>query len=230
MKKLTGFLVAAAFLVFPLCANAGIVGNVNLTNYFSDPTGSVSFNSGASYGGYYLDYDVRLNGSGPFEAFCVENTPGAGNGSVNPYTLLSIDTGLSAFGLMANRHLAAGWIAQTYSAPYTMNEAQKASAQIAVWEVIFDGIGVSSNLVTGSFRSNTIYDAGAGAILDALAIITLPTSISGWALAVNPVYAGSTIGVSPYQNYLVPVPIPPTVLLLGAGVLGMIGLRRKVGK
>jgi hypothetical protein len=42
---------------------------------------------------------------------------------------------------------------------------------------------------------------------------------SGYSLAVS----------TDYQDFVVarPVPIPPTVLLLGAGLLGLVGLRRR---
>jgi len=226
MKKLVVLLVSAAFLAFPLFANAGIIGDVNLTEIFSSPTGSVSFPRPVS-GTYYLDYDAKINSGPQIEAFCVEDADGP-SGTLR-YTLLSIDSGLSAFGLDATNYMAAAWIAQTYVTADPMStsaqEAVKAAAQIAVWEVIFDGIG-NLNLGAGGFRSSD-YVAQANAILAAL-----PSSFSAstqWTLAVNPT-VGTAITEGAYaQNYIVhhPVPIPAAVWLLGSGLLGLVGIRRR---
>ena len=108
MGKLKWLLLIAAFLAVPLAANAGIIGNVNLTEIYSSPTGSVSFPSGAS-GNYYLDYDASINGASAVEAFCVEDATGPNQ--TLQYTLLTIDSGLTAFGLNALNYMAAAWIA-----------------------------------------------------------------------------------------------------------------------
>ena len=99
MKKLFLVLALASFMfVFPMHGSAGIIGNVTLTETADFPAGRVSFNGGASYGDFFLDYAVSLNGGAYGEAFCVENMPGPGSTST-PYTLLSIDGSLAGFGL-----------------------------------------------------------------------------------------------------------------------------------
>lgn len=229
IKRLVLMAVILALLFAPSMASAGIIGNVSLTMSASTPYGYARFPSGAS-GNYYLDYDARLNGSGTLlEIFCVEDATGV-SGTTNPYTLLSIDSTLSTFTGNWQRYLAAAYIAESWSAG-TVSEATKAAAQIAVWEVMFDGTS-SPNLSGGTFTS-TAYVSEAAAILSTLPIPSGFLASTRWALAVNPeIAAGGTSFTEglKYQNYLVPVPIPPTVLLLGAGVLGMIGFRRKFGK
>lgn len=221
MKKTTGLLLVVALLALPLAAKAEIIGNASLQVYYSSPTGVVTFPSGT--GNYYLDYDVALNGGPVMEAFCVENYDAPNYGAATPYTLLSVDAGLAGYGLDPSRFLAAAWVAE-YFYTQAQTEAAKAAAQIAVWEIIFDYGNL--NLGTGTFLASNAYTAAAMSILSAIPG-SLPTT-SNWVLAVSPVISeGGNVEPAKYQNYLVRVPEPSALLLLGLGLLSLAGLKRR---
>jgi hypothetical protein len=220
MKRMLLLLAVLSFMVVvPMLGNAGIIGDVTLSESAGGPTGNVSFATynGGAFINAYLDYNVSINGGPSLLAFCVE-------GMISPsgpqtYTMLSIDGGLSTFSLDPARYEAASWIAKTYGT------TQREAAQIAIWEVVTDGTS-GFDLTNGDFKS-TSYNSEAMIILGSLQYDT------SWVLLVNPtVAAGGTVEIKNYQNYITRVPEPGTLLLLGSGLLGLAlaGSRKKFRK
>ena len=209
MKRLIKLLLTLVLILIPLCANSGIIGNVNMTLDASSPTGYVTI--GSTTLNVYLDYDVKLGSETTSrEAFCVENA-NAVSGSTNPYTLLTVDSGLGSFGLTPSKYLLASVVADYFYNHYAASEAMKAGAQLVIWEIMFE-TDSDFNFSSGSFQALSAtnnYVGEASDIWSAVQNLMVPTASNTWVLAVNPtVQVGQTINVAPAQNYLIHYNVP----------------------
>jgi len=140
MKKLTGLLVIAVFLMFPLYANAAPLplGYGDLNVVASSPTG----------GNYYLDYDGTVVWSsfgyttGSEEVFCVSSQQG--NGGL--YDFYAITSELANYATLSQ----AAWIADNWTT-WGAGDFEKGEAQKAIWKImgvmdITGGIGTDSDI------------------------------------------------------------------------------------
>jgi hypothetical protein len=183
-------------------------------------------------GGVYTgNYDLQIGNifSPIISGYCV--SPVSSNSLFNPYTLDPIVPGTE----LGNAYEAAAWIlSQGYSGTQTQE------GQVAVWELAWDyGHGNGFSLTTGNFILNnpgptSTFATGVEAIYDAaLTACGLPPTPQAGVFATTFDYSKYVIadGGTLWQSYVIPdpVPLPPTALLLGTGLFGLVllGFPRK---
>ncbi len=184
-------------------AELGVNNGVGVNAYFG---GAINANVDTTAG--YIQ--ISVNGSNAINGFCVD--PAWASSSPQAYDLRAIDP-------TSNYAKAAYLFSQS-------NTGNAAAVQIAIWETVL-GKDFSWNNPTTTLLSqvNTL----------TASLVNMPSTfnLSSYSLAVSPGNVPSGYGLG-YQDYILnvpspgaPVPEPSTLILCGAGLAGIIILKRR---
>jgi hypothetical protein len=149
---------------------------------------------------------------GVYNSFCVENADIYYNTNYE-FEIQPLSYAISQAPGNANKWKAAAWLLQTYGG--TSNNTIARDAQLAVWDIII-GITYSGDQTFKTYEQ--------------LALAAAPTfDASGYAILANP--AGGDPNLPPVegtQNFIIHVPEPGLILLLGLGLIGVTALYKKI--
>ena len=208
MKKLFFALISCLFFLSFLTSPANAV-PVQYTGVYGEIVSIYgTYHNGSVWAGIYK---LTVDGTA-VDSFCIDILQES-NKNLLPYDIVPLSNApQSPIGPMQEEKALA--ISKLWDKNYNpaMSTSAAAALQVAIWEVLVDG-PVGGNINTGDFKSAY---TGAQALLNEL---------TNWNGTAN-LFAFSNPS---YQDYATraPVPEPATMLLLGAGLIGLAGFGRK---
>ncbi len=225
MKRAKYFMLsAAALLLFSWNVSAATI----MTVLTHDAVGvQIGTGAGGTWGQAAGMFTVQFDSSPATDAYCVDLFEGVGYPLPQSYPveLLTLDQAGTTTGIaLADDYRNAAWLMNAFSSAADTAE-KKAGLQVAIWEVLYDGLG-SLDLAAGNILLGTTMGSnqGVGSAVDGFANGYLAAlTANGQATGLDWFRVAYNDG---RQDQLV-APIPAAVWLFGSGLLGVLGFGRK---
>ena len=220
---LVGLLIVGCMFVFPNLAGA-IPVDLTVTGVKYSRTVTIVFPNLGTQRVKAGEYQMDIVGdpyTGSYGGFCVEDVwaPSGTKG----YELLDVS---------GEPYLRAAYAASMYFAGAPGYD-DAAAVQVAIWEIVLETIG-SYDVASGNLRHFSGFSAAELTDVQDIVTAAMAANLSSFSAgafkhAIHP--RPNPGNGSNYQDYLVKVSEPTTLLLLGVGLISLVGIsRRKVFK